>query len=289
MKKRTPRFQNGKALISVIPEAHYADSLLHVLNLMQPRAICYVTLNRSAHALEKGLHRHRVSTDKIFFIDAVSRGLGKTEAKSNMLYVSSPEAFTELSIAISEVLKTKKFDALLFDSLSTLLIYEGSAHRAARFAASVIERTKNTGSLGVYTCLQSDAESALIKKSCMYVDDMFLVNARSTRSFRMASTGAVLLLGALFVSTLGMNSGFTGASVAVPSGTATPIVAGTLFVLGLIPASIVGYFMYKYKYFEAISPKTMNRLRAAKVNTQVLRKRFRKKIHSWLQRAVHLF
>ena len=286
MKQMPSRLVKTGAFISVIPEMHYSESLIQVLRAMQNRALCFVSLNKPASSLETALGRFGISTQKIFFVDAVSGALGKAADKDNVLHISSPEAFTELSIAISEILRTGKFDALLFDSLSTLLIYDGG-YRAERFAASLIEKTKSTGFLGVYTCLEGDVQSSLIQRSCMHVDDVFKVDGtRSSQRLIMASSAVVLLLGALFIGALVQGSGMTTANVAIPAQTASSF---ALFVVVLVPALIAGYLAYQTRHFRALPVSTLRRFKAARVDAQQLRRRYRKKISVWVTKVLHLF
>lgn len=289
MKQMPSHLLKKGAFISVIPEMHYSESLIHLLKLMHDRAICFVTLNKPAPALERAFAYFNVPTDKMFFIDAVSGGLGKSQEKDNVLYVSSPEAFTELSIAMSEILRTKKFDALLFDSLSTLLIYSGNGYRAERFAASVIEKTKSAASLGVFTCLEGDVQSSLIKRSCMHVDDMFVVDGKwSSQQLIMGSSALALLLGAIFIGALIQGSGFTGASVALPSITMSPF-AGLLLIATLVPAVVAAYLAYKTRHFREIPVQTLQRFTATRVSAQQLRRKYRQKISCWVVKTLHLF
>src|SRR3989344_1910519 len=277
MKQMPSRLVKSGTFISVISEMHYSESLVHILKTMHNQAICFVTLNKPAVSLEVALQRFGISTENIFFVDAVSGGLRKGREKENMLYISSPEAFTELSIAVSEILRTGKFDALLFDSLSTLLIYD-NGDRAERFAASLIEKTKSTGSLGVYTCLEGDVQSSLIKRSCMHIDDIFMVGGNwSSQRLIMGSSAVALLLGALFIGALVQGSGMTAASVAIPARTASSIIA-LLFVWALVPVSIAGYLFYKTRHFRTLPVSTLRGLKTARVNAQQLRRRYRKKI-----------
>ncbi|MBI4153055.1 hypothetical protein HY497_00905 [Candidatus Woesearchaeota archaeon] len=288
MKQMPSRLVKAGTFISVIPEMHYSESLIQILQSMENRALCFVTLNKPAASLEAGLVRFGISTQKIFFVDAVTGGLGKSQEKDNVLYLSSPEAFTELSIAVSEILRTGKFDALLFDSLSTLLIY-ADGYRAERFAASLIEKTKSTGSLGVYTCLEGDVQSSLIQRSCMHVDDIFMVEGKlSSQRLIRGSSAVVLLLGALFVGALVQGSGMTGASVAIPSQTVSSF-AALLFVAALVPALIAGYLSYHTRHFRTLPVRTLRRFKTARVNAQQLHRIYRKKISAWVTNALHLF
>jgi hypothetical protein len=60
-----------------------------------------------------------IRTDKFFFLDAVTK---ETASEYQVLYLTGPGALTELNIGMRNALEMKGIDAVLFDSLSTLLI-----------------------------------------------------------------------------------------------------------------------------------------------------------------------
>ena len=87
----------------------------------------------------------------------------------NVKYVSSPSALTELSLCITDGHKKHNSDCLLFDSLSTLLVYH-QINTVARFAHSLIAKTGANNTTIVFTILEGDAESVLVKDLGMFVD-----------------------------------------------------------------------------------------------------------------------
>ena len=114
---------SNDAILQVVSKFKYQDSLCSLMKSLKGQKICYVSLNKPAENVCEGLDKKKISTSNTFFIDAVSKSLGHNVEKDNVLYVSSPSALTELSIAIISALKGNSFDAFVFDSLSTLDIY----------------------------------------------------------------------------------------------------------------------------------------------------------------------
>jgi len=70
---------------------------------------------------------------------------------------------------ISDILESGQIDGLLFDSLSTLLIYN-KGETVSKFVHSVINKVKETGATAVFTALEGDTETKLLKEVGMFVD-----------------------------------------------------------------------------------------------------------------------
>jgi len=104
-------------LLSVFSSEYYSKLMINLLQNLENGKICYVTLNRPTDSLIRRFELNKISTKNIFFIDAITRSISGDKEFDKGILVSSPSALTELSIAISEVQKTKKFDMLisLFD------------------------------------------------------------------------------------------------------------------------------------------------------------------------------
>ncbi len=85
----------------------------------------YVTLNRSYESLIKILEKHNIKTDKLFFLDCVTKTLDAKKEEKQCLFLENPQNLTNITIAIDEIVKTmpSKNKSLFIDSMSTLLIY----------------------------------------------------------------------------------------------------------------------------------------------------------------------
>lgn len=76
---------------------------------------------------------------------------------------------TELHMCISNHAKSKKSDALLFDSLSTMLIYETES-LVIKFIHSIVNTIRSYDMKAVFTILEGETDSALVKDLGMFVD-----------------------------------------------------------------------------------------------------------------------
>ena len=106
------------------------------------KVVCYVSLNRPYKTVLEEFKKMGINPEAFYFIDAVSSKVGSVETSKRVIFVSSPQAMTELSISINKSIGTWKPGTVLFDSLSTLLVYEG-ASSVLRFIHSVVSWTSS--------------------------------------------------------------------------------------------------------------------------------------------------
>lgn len=135
------------------------------------RSIFYLSLNKTYDALIKSLENNKIDTSKFFFIDAVTKPMKSIKEPDNCIFVSSISAIGELSISITKVLENGKFESFIFDSLSTMLIYHDAA-TITKFIHNLITKLNELNCTAVFTCLEGDSNSPLIKDLGMLVDEV---------------------------------------------------------------------------------------------------------------------
>jgi len=142
-----------------------------LINHTQGKGI-YITLNRSYKFLEETLKKEKIDVEKIFFIDAISKGTGKTPGfAQNVQYVESPRNLTELSVAIDDSY-TKLGDKpkfLIFDSISTLLIYNDISS-VERFMHLIIGKLREWKIKGVLLMVKSDEHKGVVNSLSQFCD-----------------------------------------------------------------------------------------------------------------------
>lgn len=164
--------KKGSINVLIIPNEQYSVKMGEISGYFSNTfaATCYVSLNKLLNTLTKNLEDARVDTGKFLFIDGITKSASpKLEEQSNVIYVQSAAALTQLSLTINKALSTGKFDGLLFDSLSTLLVYNKS-EVVVKFVRDLINKIKQKNVATVFTALEGDTDSALLKDISMYVD-----------------------------------------------------------------------------------------------------------------------
>lgn len=280
---------NNQVLLSIFSKEYYNESIFETLKELKDKRICYVTLNKPSSSLQRSFKFFKIPTKNMFFIDAVSQGLGKGKEEENVLMVSSPAALTELSVAIGESVKSRVFDVMLFDSLSTLNIYE-LGNRTERFTYHVINKIKSEDRKGIFTCLEDDVNTNLIKNLFMYVDKAlrfteFYESLRKRRhNTAFVALFAIALLASLsFLKFPTLEHTVTGLNIL----SNTSIKPGTLPLLisFLISLTIIGFVaVYKIMSLKPIPTSKLLAIKPLKKNPAKLKKDFKSKIHNWFEK-----
>lgn len=163
---------NDQIVLLIIPNELYSEQVTDISKQLADnyKNICYVSLNKLYNVLLRSFEDNKIDIDRFFFIDTITKTtIPSVAATGQCTYISSPSALTELSINITKVLNTGKFDVILFDSLSTLLIYnEGSV--ITRFMHDLMGKIRIAECKGIFTCLEGDVDTPTIKDLGMFVD-----------------------------------------------------------------------------------------------------------------------
>ena len=87
--------------------------------------------------------------------------ISKKGPKSNqMVYTQGPNALTELSLAISNLLKLKEIGIVIVDSISGLLIHNKDV-TLVRFLHDLVNKTRKTSKKLVFIILSKDNKGAM--------------------------------------------------------------------------------------------------------------------------------
>jgi len=158
-------------LVLVMPEDNYTEHLLLVVKEISklPGKICYISLNRPYNSLVGIMQHSGLDLKKIHFIDAITKTAQLTTKCDECEFISSPGALTELSVTISKLMDTGDYKYIIFDSLSTLLVYESDT-TITKFVHYLMAKVRVAGCNAIFTCLKQDANSILIKDINMFAD-----------------------------------------------------------------------------------------------------------------------
>ncbi|MCX6817391.1 MAG: hypothetical protein NTU57_00865 [Candidatus Aenigmarchaeota archaeon] len=160
--------KENEIILFLLPNQSYSDKIKVVAGAAAKtgQRICYVAANKPSEVLSKDFDKNKIDIAKFYFVDCVTKSLKNSE---KVVYVSSPKALTEINIALKKMIESSKADMTLFDSLSTLLIYEDS-HVVIRFVHSIISAFRTMKSKGILISLKEETQSELIKDLNMFVD-----------------------------------------------------------------------------------------------------------------------
>ena len=164
--------QENQVIVLIIPDEQYSQKLLGITKELAQlsESMLYVSLNRPYGTLLESFSGAGIESGKFYFVDAVTQTAQRVNGGGEKIkYVSSPGSLTELSLTLTKLLDSQKFDYLLFDSLSTLLVYEEELV-VTKFIHSLMSKVRVVKCKSVFTCLKRDVESVLIKDLNMFAD-----------------------------------------------------------------------------------------------------------------------
>lgn len=165
--KISDAIKGNQIVVFQISKKNYMEKTYEIIAEMSKiySDICYITLNRPYQTMLKDFAARKIDPKKFVFIDAVSGG-GKNAEK--VIFVQSPKSLTDISIDMSGLLG-KKTESFIFDSLSTLLIYEDST-TSIKFVHSIVSKVRTADKRLVFMSLKEDSETDMMKDINMFVD-----------------------------------------------------------------------------------------------------------------------
>lgn len=132
--------------------------------------ICYVTINKPYHTFSTFFKVNGIDPQKVFFIDGVTKTTIKNPKKDRqVLFVPPADYFKSIEKAIRKVLQQQHPDLLIFDSLSSLLIFEQEA-TVIRFSHGLAAMVKGFQNKSVFIVLEKDAGLGVAQNIGMQMD-----------------------------------------------------------------------------------------------------------------------
>lgn len=132
-----------------------------------------ITTNFPYSVLIKLYAQRGVSLDNVSFIDAVTRNsVGSAENIPGIVrYINNPANLTDMGIAVTEVLKehSGRNVCILYDSVSTLLIYLSSAN-ISKFIHFVTNKLRLTDVSGIFLAVEKGLDPMLMTQLTTFVD-----------------------------------------------------------------------------------------------------------------------
>jgi len=132
-----------------------------------------ITTNFPYSVLTKLYAQGGVSPDSVSFIDAVTRNsIGNAENIPGIVrFINNPANLTDMGIAVTEVLKDHqgKKICIMFDSVSTLLIYLSSAN-ISKFIHFVTNKLRLLDVSGIFLAVEKSLDPMLMTQLTTFVD-----------------------------------------------------------------------------------------------------------------------
>jgi hypothetical protein len=153
----------------------YNDVNIHVLDFMMNKKKStgsYITVSKPYVSMVDFMKRNNLNSDKIHFIDCISKTLGgRLPNAKNCDFVSSPSSLTEIGIALHKYVSesNEKNRFLHIDSLSTLSVHN-DFNAVLKFVHYLTGKMRVFGLNGVMISLHEESDKKLISELGMFCD-----------------------------------------------------------------------------------------------------------------------
>lgn len=142
--------------------------------LMKKGKSClYVTINQPYNRMLKLLQKKGIDTDKVFFIDCITKESGGKEVENdNVFYLDSPSNLTDLNISLNEGIDSIDGEKIIFfDALSTLIIYNKPGP-FAKFTHSVMTKVKSLGIMSLFVVVKGEIDKDTLTQIEQFSDSV---------------------------------------------------------------------------------------------------------------------
>ena len=162
---------SNKIILLTVSKEGYRRSVLDIASFLDKNStkVCYVCVNDPYGFVASNLDKNGIDAKKFFFIDTLTRNVQEPPHTDNCIFVSSPSALTEISLAFSKALNEMHCDASIFDTLSTMLVYE-KPHAIIQFIHNLLTKLRISSGKAIFITLKDDLNSELTKDLYMFVD-----------------------------------------------------------------------------------------------------------------------
>jgi len=168
--------KEGNVVLFVVPAQKLIElntQLLKWYITEKKYGVVYVTVNKPFSTLIEHFQKEKIKTDKIFIIDVISPHEVRT---GNAVFIKSPKELTNISITTtSKIKELKTAKMLVFDSISTLLVYNKFevVRDFIRFISNKMKELKVTF---VMTVIKEMTDAKTISQLRAFADDIIEID-----------------------------------------------------------------------------------------------------------------
>ncbi|MBU4242610.1 MAG: hypothetical protein KKF52_05245 [Nanoarchaeota archaeon] len=140
--------KSKESLLMLLSEKQYENKLTALLQDLKKtkKKICYVCLSRPYEDVIEDLRNKKFNIDRFYFVDALNTK--QSRKYKGCVFVSAPVKLDKLITTIKKIIKTKNCNVIIFDTLSTLLVYEDS-FKIVKFTNEIIQEVKKESNVFV--------------------------------------------------------------------------------------------------------------------------------------------
>ena len=115
-------FKKGEVVLLIVSAQKYLEVSMNILKHYcntQKISCVYVSVNRPYSTLMNLIKKEKISTDKLFVIDAITPPSAQDKSANKAIFLGNPRGLTDISISAALLLKiclkaTERFFLILF-------------------------------------------------------------------------------------------------------------------------------------------------------------------------------
>jgi archaellum biogenesis ATPase FlaH len=133
----------NKFILILMEENEYIDRLEEMIKSVHKTDtnICYVCLSKPYTNVIEDMNNQGIDTNDFFFIDVMLSHYEEQKPVPNCTFIKEPHDLTAIRVAIKKAVSEKKCSVILFDTISTLLIYQQTSS-IVKFAHNLINENE---------------------------------------------------------------------------------------------------------------------------------------------------
>ncbi len=158
-------------LLVLLPFWEYTSKMLTTIaEVYESGRICYISLNKPLAALRPVLLEGHIDYGRFMVIDTVTRSvMPAAPSQENCVYVSAPNAFQEIQRKLAETLSKGKYSLVVFDSVSTLLIFM-KEDECLSYLKKIGDTAEMFGCEALFTALEENLHKGLVERLNYFMD-----------------------------------------------------------------------------------------------------------------------
>lgn len=160
--------------VYVFKEENYYKQIYKIIKENDNKSIIIVTTNKPADMILNEINEEKIKTQNLFFIDTISKYIGKKELpkNDNVVYTDDPANLTEIGIVTKlGIEKITGEKVLIFDSLTTLSLYNSSKN-VVRFYNFFFQLARVNDIETIIIALESDIDKEALNSIHGLVDQV---------------------------------------------------------------------------------------------------------------------
>jgi KaiC/GvpD/RAD55 family RecA-like ATPase len=163
----------NKFVLVLLQSKNYMADLYKIIRLVKKNGtkICYVCFSKPYMDVIEDLKNEKVDCDNFVFIDTLSSSHYDLKPVKNCVFVHGSGNLKEIREAVKRAVNKHKCEAIIFDTISTLLIYQ-QTHSIVRFTHELLTDKSQKETNKVYIVLK---EAGIYKgESTKLINDLNL-------------------------------------------------------------------------------------------------------------------